>query len=278
MIKAGVSERPAIEAFLTDNIATSMFPLSNLRSYGMNGGHPRAVTFWVRWQAGQITDVLTITDGGFLFPQCPTAPWADVRVILGGQRIQGILGDAQQANAIRDACDLVTPEMNDVDPLYHVSLRDLQVPDCRGYRLVSIADAPRDVVTAWREDYLNTVLAIPGTDPQKQAQTDIAAYISADSHRVLMQGDTVLAMTGFNARLSHAVQVGGVYTPPEFRKQGLARRAVGLHLQEARSNGVTDAILFAASGNAARAYEAIGFQHIGAFALLIYKEPQVIHV
>jgi hypothetical protein len=40
------ADRPAIEAFLSAHIETSMFPLGNLARHGMAGGKPHARTFW----------------------------------------------------------------------------------------------------------------------------------------------------------------------------------------------------------------------------------------
>ena len=75
--------------------------------------------------------------------------------------------------------------------------------------------------------------------------------------------------------MPEAVQIGGVYTPPALRRKGLARRAVALHLAEARAQGSEMAVLFAASDNASRAYEAIGFERRGDYAVLVYETPQV---
>ena len=69
MIRATPEDRPAIEAFLKKHIATSMFPLSNLRQHGMSGGHPRAMQFWVRWEAGEIADLLPVSAQGGVFPR-----------------------------------------------------------------------------------------------------------------------------------------------------------------------------------------------------------------
>ena len=118
---------------------------------------------------------------------------------------------------------------------------------------------------------------MPGEDSEQKAKDDIESYIAANSHRVLYRGDTPVAMTGFNAVLPEAVQIGGVYTPPAARSRGLARTAVAMHLQEARSRGVAHAILFAASPQACKAYEAIGFARTGDFTILFYEEPQVIY-
>lgn len=278
MILATEVDRPAIEAFLTRHIATSMFPLSNLRQYGMAGGHDRAVKFWLRWHAGEITDVVTVTEEGMVFPQCPTAPWGDVKVVLAGAVVKGLLGDGAQVAALRKVLGLAHQGgLDHEEPLYQMSLANLSMPDVDGFTLGPLADAPRKLVVGWRRAYLEEVLPMPGEDFAMTAVKDTVRYVEADSHRVLYEGVTPVAMTGFNAVLPEAVQIGGVYTPPELRARGLARRAVAMHLNEARASGVDHAILFAASPQACRAYEAIGFKRTGTFTILVYSEPQVIH-
>ncbi|WP_139792875.1 GNAT family N-acetyltransferase [Pseudophaeobacter leonis] len=86
--------------------------------------------------------------------------------------------------------------------------------------------------------------------------------------RILEVGGAPVAMTNFNAALPSIVQVGGVYTPPDLRGLGYARRAVALHLAEAQQAGITEATLFAANPAAARAYEAIGFSRIGSYRIV----------
>ncbi len=97
-----------------------------------------------------------------------------------------------------------------------------------------------------------------------------------DDTRLLIKDDKVLAMTAFNARLPDMVQIGGGYTPPEYRNRGLARRAVATLLREVQGEGVKTAILFASGAPACRAYEAIGFRQIGRYGLAILAEPQTI--
>lgn len=278
MIVAVAEDRPAIEAFLTRYITTSMFPLSNLRRYGMAGGHPRAMRFWLRWQAGALVDVLGVSEEGMVFPQCPTSPWGDVKVVLYGHSVKGILGDAAQVAALRTALGLSgDPGLDKAEPLYALSLDDLVMPDLAGFRLVPLKDAPRALVVGWRRAYLEEVLPMPGEDSAMTAVKDIVGYLEADTHRVLYEGDTPVAMTGFNAVLPEAVQIGGVYTPPALRARGYARRAVALHLAQAQAAGTKTASLFAASPQACKAYEAIGFRRTGDFRILIYQEPQVIY-
>ena len=84
-----------------------------------------------------------------------------------------------------------------------------------------------------------------------------------------------MALSGFNAVLREAVQIGPVYTPPELRRRGYARAAVAASLLDARAEGVQTAILFTGQDNlpAQKAYTALGFRHVGAFRLVLLKEP-----
>ena len=278
MTPATAADHAEIVAFLYAHVATSMFPLSNLRRHGMAGGHPRAMRFWLRREDGRITDLIGRAEGGEVFPQCPTGPWTVVAAALEGLSVKGILGDAAQVAGLRAA--LGVPErvhgVDNVEPQYDLSLADLIMPDVTGFSLRPLADLPLALAVDWRAAYRAEVMPMPGVDMRAEAERDIAGYLEADSHRVLYDGDQPVAMTGFNATLPEAVQIGGVYTPPDARGRGLARRAVALHLAEVRAQGVSRAILFAANAAAARAYEAIGFRRSGSFAILMLSEPLVV--
>jgi GNAT superfamily N-acetyltransferase len=279
MIRGTQADLPAIKAFLRTYLATAMFPLANLDQYGMAGGHPRAMSFWMSRQAGVITDVLAVTDEGMIFPNCPTHAWKACKVALAGREICGILGADRQVTGLRQALGLTYAAGQVLtEPHYHLDLAALVLPDVTGFALQPIANAPRDLVIGWRRAYLVETMMMQGDNIHETAIKDIDAYAAADSHFVLFDGDRPVAMTGFNARLPDTVQVGGVYTPPDLRGRGLARRALALHLARVRAAGVTQAVLFAATAEAARAYEAIGFTRIGDFGIAMCDVPQVVHV
>ena len=111
-------------------------------------------------------------------------------------------------------------------------------------------------------------------DEEAEGRTERA--LSSGDVRLLEIDGAPVAMTAINARLPDMVQIGGVYTPPDLRGRGYARRAVALHMQEVRAAGVQKAILFASGAAACRAYEAIGFERIGDYALAILRDPVVI--
>ena len=76
-----------------------------------------------------------------------------------------------------------------------------------------------------------------------------------------------------SATIREAVQVGAVWTPPELRSRGYGRAVVAASLLIARSEGVETAILFTGEDNvpAQRAYEGLGFRHIGDYRLVLLR-------
>ena len=278
MIRATAADLPEIEAFLRNHIATSMFPLTSLRHHGMENHHPRGQRFWLRWQAARITDVLAISNAGYVIPQCPTGPWGDVTTILAGQKITGIIGEAGQVAALRAVLRFnAAAEMDTVQPLFQLLLDAIFMPNVTGFDLISLQDAPLDLIQGWRAAYCEETMALSSEEAVKQAAQDINAYMKEDNHRVLLHDGKPVATTGFNASLPQIVQIGGVYTPPDLRGRGYGRRAVAMHISQVKKQGVSQAVLFAASAAAAKAYEAIGFRHTGAYSMVRYNTPQVIY-
>ncbi len=278
MRPAKQAELPAITAFLTDHIATAMFPLSNLARYGWGSAAPRGPRFWVAEHNGQITDVLTITNEGMVMPNCPSGDWSEIAQICADRPLIGLTGGSDQCDAVLVALKLTEAPagINGREPLMQLDLADLVTPDGNG-QLEPLAETNKSQMADWRAAFVTEAM---GADPDKAASIgarDVATYITNDSHRVLVVNDAPVALTGFNATLPDTVQIGGVYTPPDLRGRGYARRAVALHLAEARDDGARNAILAAANPAARRAYAALGFQRTGDFTLHIFKTPQVAH-
>ncbi len=270
-------ERPQLEAFLTAHIETSMFPLDNLRRNGMEDRSlPRAMQFW---RSDGFDAVLGLSNEGVLFPQAPNVGsefWAESRTVVQDRALGGVLGEAGQCRALISALGLGdAPAVLDHDePHFSLALDAMRRPATRGLRLTPLDAAPRETLIAWRAAYQHEVAGRDRQTAEAQAPGEIDGFLRRGSHRLLWRGDTPVCLTGFNATVGDVVQIGGVYTPPEFRRQGFARAAVALHLAEAQAKGTTRALLFAANVAAARAYQAIGFQPIGEFALVVWDPPQ----
>ena len=277
MIKATEADRAEIEAFLDPRSEYAMFPLNNLRHHGMVGGHPYAVTLWIARRHGAISDVLTQTETGMVFPYLISGDYGAAAAALRGRDVFGMVGCRDFVRGLEAATGLLdaAKTLDHDEPHFLLDLADLALPDGAG-RIVPLADAPEAVIKSWMLDYQISTLNTPAAEAPQRVADSYAHYVGSGSHVVLMTGDTPLAMTGFNARLPDIVQIGGVYTPPELRGRGHARLAVALHLAQARFAGVRRATLFSASDMAARAYRAIGFRDIGLWTLLIFAVKEVV--
>lgn len=265
MIALGPDHIPAIEALLAPARADAMFILSNLRAQGFGGDHPHGMRLWA--DAERPTALLGLTNGGMVLPSLPQ-PRPDAADLLRGRPLTGAAGPASMVRPLLADLGLTDAPtvLNADEPQFILELSELTAPDGPG-TLAPLSAAP-ETAARWRQAY-NAELHV-GADTIDAARADVDRYIAADSHRFLMIDGTPAAMTGFNATLPEIVQVGGVYTPPEMRNRGLARRAVALQLADARTKGVRQATLFAASDAAVACYAPLGFTRCGTFALVFF--------
>ena len=274
--EAGPDDRAEIEALLTARIDQAMFPLVNLRQHGLaNGTFPSPHEHAIRiWRLG--ASLIALTRAGMILPLLDGSPdLTNLRTALDGLNVTGAVGPAASARPILTALGIGNlPTNTDRDePGFALDLDRLIIPDLPGSTLRPITPDDLSLLTAWRETYIGEVLGQTGPAAKARAEAELAAYLLKDSHRLLLHHGQPVAMTGFNATLPEIVQIGGVYTPPALRGKGYARRAVALHLDEARRNGATRAVLFAANDAAASAYRAIGFQPAVPFTLFLLSAP-----
>ena len=277
MIPAVAADLAEVDAFLSAHVTCAMFPLTNLREYGLSGDTPQRQDLWLTRQGGQVTDVLALNQAGLVLPVLPSTSYAAAARVLAGRKIMGVIGRQDWARGMQNACGLSGPfTLNRDEPHFELPLSALQMPQGAG-QIVPLAQAPADTIKSWIHAYMIEALDTPKAQADVEVFTRYDRYVAANSHVVLMDGTQPLAMCGFNARLPQIVQVGGVYTPPALRGLGHARRAIGQQLAQARAAGVQWAVLFAASDTAASTYRALGFEQIGQWTLLLLAEPQVIH-
>ncbi len=267
---ASPTDHPAIEAFLRQHEASSLFPLANLV-----GAVPQKM--WVAGVGAGLAGVLALNPGGFLMPQWPGLNPASARRALARQAISAMVGPFDQVAALLDALGIGPDRLrhNGREPLCRLALADLVLPDTQGTRLAPLHERDRDIVTHWRMAYNAETMGQAESGTREQAARDVDRWLAAGNHRVLWRGTDPVALTGLNARLADVVQVGGVFVPPALRSQGFARSAVALHLAEARTGGASRAVLFAATQAAFRAYQAIGFNQTGWMGLALLHKSMV---
>lgn len=276
--KAG--DEAAIDAFLARHAETSMFLRSNLAKHGLfDRESPRGTEYWLAGES-EITAVFGFSNAGFAMSQAPDAGadlWTAFASALRGRRLSGITGETTQVAKAKAALGVAGAAftLDGPEPLFRLDLAKLVVPELPG-RLRQPVEADRTLFEDWHRGYVTELRMTSPERVDAEARDRAEQAIGGDATRLLVVDGTPVARTAINARLPDMVQIGGVYTPPEIRGRGHARRAVALHLEDLRAAGVTTAILFASGPAACRAYEAIGFRRIGTYSLAILKDPVVI--
>lgn len=266
------SDCQALETFLRQHVATSMFPLGNLLGDGL------ATQAWVVDGPAGLSGYLGRATNGNLMPQWPNGDWAQALPFLAGKTVNGVVGPPDQIADLVKALGLSgrMTLKSETEPGFSLTLNEMHLPDCAGLRLKAVEQSDAGLLIEWRRAYNLELTTIDADRASAIATEEAARMISQATHWLLMRGDQPVAMAGINASIPGVVQVGGVYTPPALRGQGFARCAVAMILVRLRAQGVKLALLFAASDMAAGAYRAIGFQPSHSFSLHLLAEPAVV--
>lgn len=280
------ADRALIDPFLAARAPRAMFLRSNLRAAGMiDRGEPLEATYVGAFAGDALVGVtahgwngivLLCADEPGVAAELAVAAVAETRAIE--RKLWGLVGPAAQVEAARNALRMrdARTTMDSIEDLFSLSLDALVVPAAlrdgavRGRRTRE-EDLP--LVSAWRVEYSVEALGMArGPELDAGSLKDIRRLHDSGATQVLEVGHELVAYTAFNARLPDLVQVGGVYTPSHLRGRGFARCVVAAHLLEARSEGVSGAILFTDLANepARKAYLSLGFRVIGDYAIVLF--------
>jgi GNAT superfamily N-acetyltransferase len=271
-----------LDAYLARHPATSLFLRSNLRRAGLVDQGER---FQGRYAAaltanGDIAGVIAHSWNGNMLIQAPPELVSDIARHLmadGDRPLCGLIGPLPAARAVADTFPTQQPRRDGAEDLFDLPLDRLVVPPlltsgAYGWRRATVQDVP--LLTGWRLDYcLEALAAVPDAALQAQAEADIAAWAAAGDVFLLTGADgACLSMATHNARIPDTVQIGGVWTPQQWRGRGYARAVVAGALLAARDDGAKLAVLFTGKENepARRAYLALGFKIIGDYAIMLY--------
>ncbi len=275
--EATPADAAKLAAFLHEHADTCMFMRANLQNHGIGQrDHNHAMRYFLRERGAQIVGVGAISSSGMVMVQADDG----IAEIAGFMRenidvdgVAGFLGESGMVAEMRAALGLAdhAAKFDDNEPMFALDLADLQIPMIRGATLRKACGVDMARLLDWTYEYrLETGLMQAGPDARAEVRQEVLATLKRGNTRQLVHKGKVVAKTAFNAELPDMVQVGGVYTPPEFRHRGYARLAVALHLDAARKTGVTRAILFASGDAAARAYRAIGFRQTGHYTITVF--------
>ena len=274
----------ALEAFLLPRIETSMFLLGNMRAVGLADGDEFMQGCYVAaWDGGEIVGVVAHYWNNNLIVQAPVHLEAlcAAAIEASGRRVGGLLGPAEQVQAAKDTLELPEDafQLDETEYLYGLDLADLLVPeDLRTGRLVGRRIQQGDVeqVTEWLVAFaLESLGEEDGPELWERTRANVERKQVQGLTWILEDRGQPVSTSGFNTTTAEAVQIGGVFTPPELRGRGYGRAAVASSLLDARAEGVESSILFTGVRNvpAQKCYEALGYRHIGDYRLILVRAP-----
>lgn len=275
------ADRAALDSFLTANIPQTMFLRGNLARSGMvDGTQPYQGRYAAAFEGDRIVGAAAHFWNGNLILHAPGNVAAVVRTAVGDRRVHGILGPWQQSLDAQEALELGSRhlKLRSREILMSLALDNLQQPDALpnqnlSWRVATPADIEQ--VSEWRDAMTQETLGdTPSQASSRQNRADAERWIAEGNQFLLLDGGRPVSGCCFSARLPDAVQLGNVWTPPQWRSRRYARAVVARALDHARGAGVTTAILFTDHENTAAhtAYAALGFTHIGDYAILLFAD------
>lgn len=276
----GSDDFQAVEAFLIRHRDTSMFLRSNAREAGLvYRGQRQQAVYLGGFRAGELVGVVAHAWNGLLLFQAPEEVDAIVRACVDASRraVVGLIGPGSQVRQARRSLGLEgAPSILEEDEdLYVLDLAGWGVPEAvpsAGLECRAPVPAEYAALRSWRVAY--EVEALGRSDDavlRRQAANAVDAQISDQVAWVAVANGVPVSFAAFNAALPDIVQLGGVYTPPEFRGRSYAKAVVAHAVLVGRERGAGRAVLFTGNPNAARAYQALGFTKKADFALVLFK-------
>jgi uncharacterized protein len=274
------SDQPRLESFLLQHRDSSMFLRSNAWRVGLEyRNEPFHALYAGVVQEEQIIGVVAHAWSGMLLLQCPGEINELVQscVSLSGRKVTGLAGPADQVRRARYALQLQDAPVNidEEELLYALDLKDLAIPAALQNGEILCRHPfteERDTLCRWRTVYDIETLGSTDTEETRiRASAALDRQIADGNAWVAIRNGELVSLSAFNAALPDIVQLGGIYTPPEFRGNGYAKSSVAGSLIAARQRGVSRAILFTSNPSAAKSYVAVGFRHIGDYGLVLLK-------
>lgn len=283
--KLNNTDHEILEIYLRDYTETCIFIRSNAKQVGLEyidddfyGDY-----FGAFDEKGALTGVLVHYWNGNIMMQAENDNVLRLLTTYMKKKIRrpilGVLGDDKQAKIILDMLMLNHEEFatNCRDGLYALDLISMKFPCFKHNHKIEMIPAERlnqKLLRDWVKAYEIEALGAEDNDRlDSHVESRVNRISKKGSTWALLVDNIPVSLSGFNAQLYDVVQIGPVWTPPEHRSNGYARLLVAMTLNYVKKQGVDKAILFTDNPAAIKAYQAIGFEHIGEFRLAILKNP-----
>jgi len=276
-------DEEALGRFLAQHADTSMFLRSNLLAGGLvDCGETRQGTYAGVWDGEALCTVAAHFWNGMVIVlgsvELETAVARAVK--WSGRDVSGFAGPWDQVVRARAALGPAqAPARKDsCEDLFALALTDLRIPEPLSRGECEVGPPRAEEISGlvqWRVEYgVETLGDMRGPEQEERCRRNILDYQARGAAWIARVAARPVSFSGFNAMVPDAVQIGGVYTPPELRGKGYGRCAVAGSLVAAQAQGVSRSILFTGKDNVAarRAYLALGYRIVGEYGLVLLAE------
>ena len=268
-------------AFLERRAETALFLLSNLAAHGPRAGEALSSgDFRLIEENGEIAAVFCLTVRGNLLSETGGRSDLAEAILKSCEdrpiRIRGVVGEWRAAEALwrlLTAKPGFTPTRATKEFLFGLELEKAPPVEESSIRLLTRGD-----FEIWRRAnaayMLEEKMPVQGTVEQQKEQFE--RQTDAGHWWGTFDDDRLIAMVALNAVYGTLGQVGGVYTPPEWRRKGLARAAMRVLIGDAAVRlALKRLTLFTGEDNLAAQglYASLGFKRTGDFGLFFGTWP-----
>lgn len=274
-----------LEKFLSNYAETSMFLRSNLRLSGLvykdKSFHGEYIGSFTKH--GEVNGVIAHYWNGNVMTQAIDEDVLKQLIVIFHENatrpIAGIVGSCSNSELVISNLNLIETDfiLNRDEGLYSLELNKLIVPlniNSSRYQMLEIKDIKKTILFEWIKGYeIEAFGSADNDDLISHVNERVDNMINGHDCWALMFDNQPVSLCGFNARLPDIVQVGPVWTPPEYRNNAFARKLVALTLLIAKKEGAKKSILFTDNPAAIKSYESIGFKKIGIYKLALLKNP-----
>ena len=228
--------------------------LGNLDEFGpVLTDHLNSANYSVVLRDGGVAGVFALTRRGNLLVQTDRmADYGDVILAAIAEDpipLTGFVGDWDLIDALRAKLTHWVATYDNREPIFELDLKGRPVPATPGARLLTRADFPawHDLRAAFNEE---SGLPTQGTRAQQQAMFD--GMVARGRQWGVDLDGRLVALAAMNSDACGAGLVGGVYTAPAARRQGLSRVVMEKLAADARDvHGLDRLVLFTGDTNEA---------------------------
>lgn len=264
-------------ALLNKYRETSMFLLSNIKAYGTKlTKDTYSGDFKLLVKAGEVVGVFVLTKIGNLLIQTDRARDHSSIIIdeclKGALSLKGVVGELELAKPLWDCAKKHLPNLhekfNKKEILFQIDLNNLS--DRRSQHEVRyLQSSDYQVWSLLNKGYLQEGNLDQREDEVARYNRFLKDVENSYWYGLFIDGQ-LISIACCVSNIDDIGWIGGVYTNPKMRNQGLAKELIYNLLLDGRVNkNLSKDILFTGENNyvAIRIYEGLGFKRIGYFGL-----------